>query len=94
MRAAAREETVLAPPVAERLVTRARLPAAEALTRPRAGGARAGGRRAVERRGRPGAAIGEATVKTHLIRVFEKLGVSDRTAAVTRAISRGLLPPP
>ena len=38
--------------------------------------------------------ISEATVKTHLLRIFEKLGVSDRTAAVTRAISRGLLPPP
>jgi ATP/maltotriose-dependent transcriptional regulator MalT len=38
--------------------------------------------------------ISEATVKTHLVRIFEKLGVSDRTAAVTRAISRGLLPPP
>jgi DNA-binding NarL/FixJ family response regulator len=38
--------------------------------------------------------ISEATVKTHLVRLFEKLGVSDRTAAVTSAISRGLLPPP
>ncbi len=38
--------------------------------------------------------ISEATVKTHLFHLFEKLGVSDRTAAVTRAISQGLLPPP
>ena len=38
--------------------------------------------------------ISEATVKTHLVRVFEKLGVSDRTAAVTTALSQGLLPPP
>ncbi|MEU5695727.1 response regulator transcription factor [Actinosynnema sp. NPDC020468] len=35
--------------------------------------------------------IGEATVKTHLLRVFNKLGVSDRTAAVTTALDRGLL---
>jgi len=35
--------------------------------------------------------ISEATVKTHLLHVFEKLGVSDRTAAVTTAIERGLL---
>ena len=35
--------------------------------------------------------IGEATVKTHLIRTFAKLGVDDRTAAVTVAYSRGLL---
>jgi DNA-binding NarL/FixJ family response regulator len=37
--------------------------------------------------------IGEATVKTHLLHVFEKLEVSDRTRAVTRALELGLLPP-
>ncbi len=35
--------------------------------------------------------IGEATVKTHLQHVFEKLGVSDRTRAVTRAMELSLL---
>lgn len=35
--------------------------------------------------------LGEATVKTHLLHVFEKLGVSDRTRAVTRAMELGLL---
>lgn len=35
--------------------------------------------------------IGEATVKTHLLHVFEKLGVSDRTRAVTLALELGLL---
>lgn len=35
--------------------------------------------------------IGEATVKTHLLHAFEKLGVSDRTHAVTRAMKLGLL---
>ncbi len=35
--------------------------------------------------------IAEATVKTHLVRVFRKLGVSDRTAAVATAQDRGLL---
>lgn len=35
--------------------------------------------------------ISEATVKSHLIRIFGKLGVADRTAAVTVAIERGLL---
>lgn len=35
--------------------------------------------------------IGEATVKTHLLRVFAKLGVADRTAAVTTAYSLGLI---
>ncbi|KIF75942.1 LuxR family transcriptional regulator [Streptomyces sp. 150FB] len=36
--------------------------------------------------------IGEATVKTHLLRTFKKLDVSDRTAAVLTAMERGLLP--
>ncbi|QIK63156.1 response regulator transcription factor [Leucobacter viscericola] len=35
--------------------------------------------------------IGESTVKTHLIHVFEKLKVSDRTRAVTRAMELGIL---
>ncbi|HET8779038.1 MAG TPA: response regulator transcription factor [Agromyces sp.] len=35
--------------------------------------------------------IGEATVKTHLLHVFEKLEVGDRTRAVTRAMELGLL---
>jgi len=35
--------------------------------------------------------IGEATVKTHLLHVFDKLGVSDRTAAVTTAMRAGIL---
>ncbi|MFI0213114.1 response regulator [Streptomyces lydicus] len=35
--------------------------------------------------------IGEATVKTHLLRAFRKLDVADRTAAVLTALERGLL---
>lgn len=35
--------------------------------------------------------ISEATVKTHLIHIFEKLGVADRTSAVTTALERGLI---
>ncbi|MFJ9026874.1 response regulator [Streptomyces sp. NPDC102259] len=35
--------------------------------------------------------LSEATVKTHLIRVYRKLGVDNRTAAVTEAVRRGLL---
>jgi DNA-binding NarL/FixJ family response regulator len=35
--------------------------------------------------------ISEATVKTHLIHVFGKLGVDDRTAAVSVALERGIL---
>jgi len=36
--------------------------------------------------------VSEATVKTHLLRAFTKLDVSDRTAAVTTAMRLGLLP--
>jgi DNA-binding NarL/FixJ family response regulator len=35
--------------------------------------------------------VGEATVKTHLLHAFGKLGVDDRTRAVTRAMELGIL---
>ena len=35
--------------------------------------------------------ISEATVKTHLLHIFSKLRVDDRTAAVTVAIEKGIL---
>ena len=35
--------------------------------------------------------IGESTVKTHLLKVFDKLEVADRTHAVTVALERGIL---
>ena len=35
--------------------------------------------------------ISEATVKTHLLHIYAKLGVSDRAAAVSEAYQRGLL---
>jgi len=94
VRAAARGETVLAPSVAGRLVTYVRRPPRESLS------ARETEVLALVARGRTNAEIGgalyisEATVKTHLLRAFGKLGVSGRTAAVTTAIERGLLPPP
>lgn len=94
VRAAFRGETVLAPAVAARLVRRARSPQPGALT----------GRElevlALVGEGMTNADIGrrlfigEATVKTHLLRAFAKLGVDDRTAAVLRAIELGLLSSP
>jgi DNA-binding NarL/FixJ family response regulator len=36
-------------------------------------------------------AISEATVKSHLIHIYQKLSVSDRTAAVTTALERGVI---
>jgi DNA-binding NarL/FixJ family response regulator len=35
--------------------------------------------------------VSEATIKTHLLHVFAKLGVDDRTAAVTVALERGII---
>ncbi|MFS8480152.1 MAG: response regulator transcription factor [Micromonosporaceae bacterium] len=94
VRAAARGETVLAPSVANRLLHHLRRPSTGALS-PREvevlrlvarGLSNSGIARELH--------IGEATVKTHLLRAFAKLGVSDRTAAVTTAMAAGLLPPP
>ncbi|WP_458687435.1 response regulator [Nocardia tengchongensis] len=91
IRAAARGETVLAPTVADRLVNRLRRPAQPTLS------ARELQVLARVAMGETNADIGhelhisEATVKTHLLRVFSKLEVSDRTAAVTTAMARGLL---
>jgi len=35
--------------------------------------------------------VTEATVKTHLIHIYSKLNVSDRTAAVTKALEQGII---
>ena len=37
--------------------------------------------------------ISEATVKTHLLHIYAKLGVNDRAAAVALAVERGLVRP-
>jgi DNA-binding NarL/FixJ family response regulator len=37
--------------------------------------------------------ISEATVKTHLLHIYARLGVGDRAAAVAVAYNRGLLTP-
>ncbi len=94
VRAAARGETVLAPPVAARLMTRMRAGPADLLT------ARELEVLELVGAGLTNAEVGrwlyisEATVKTHLLRVFVKLGVDDRTAAVTTAMARGIIPAP
>ncbi|MFF8770185.1 response regulator [Kitasatospora sp. NPDC015120] len=88
---AARGETVLAPRVAERLVARLRRPAPVALTvrETEVLTAVADGLSNVEIGRR--LVITEATVKTHLLRIFAKLDVNDRTHAVVTALDRGLL---
>lgn len=91
VRRAAAGETVLAPPVAKRLVERVRDPRDGALSL-----------REIEvlrgvASGNTNAAIAahlhisQATVKTHLLHIYDKLGVSDRAAAVAEAYERGVL---
>ncbi len=93
LRATARGETALAPSAAAALVRRttARAPVGPTLSP-----------RELEvlelvAQGNSNPAIGrtlfvsETTVKTHLGHVFEKLGVNDRTRAVTRAMELGIL---
>ncbi|MGW0159061.1 response regulator [Mycobacterium sp. NPDC003323] len=91
VRDAAAGKTVLASAVAGRLMGLMREPAQASLT------SRELQVLALVARGHTNSDIGrelhisEATVKTHLLRTFGKLGVSDRTAAVTTAMSLGLL---
>ncbi len=94
VRAAARGETVLAPAVAARLVSRMRAPAVETLTQREVQVLRCVSRGLSNAEIGRELFIGEATVKTHLLRAFAKLGVDDRTRAVTVAMELGILPPP
>ncbi|MFD9706009.1 response regulator [Lentzea sp. NPDC059081] len=89
VRAAARGETVLASPVATKLVSAVQRPGLSAREAEVLG---------FVARGLSNIAIShelnvsEATVKSHLLHVFAKLDVNDRTAAVTVALRRGWLP--
>ncbi len=91
IRAAARGESVLTPAVASRLLSKMRGPAEQSLSE-----------REIEvltqvadgKSNKDIASklyISEATVKTHLVHIFGKLGVDDRTAAVTAALERGII---
>ncbi|MEU6073300.1 response regulator transcription factor [Micromonospora sp. NPDC047074] len=88
--AAAAGQTVLSPPVAARLMDRMRGPQdtlsareVEILTLL----ARGHANKEISRR----LFISEATVKTHLVRIYAKLGVDSRTAAVHAAVERKLI---
>ncbi|MEV5895619.1 response regulator transcription factor [Nonomuraea fuscirosea] len=93
VRATARGEAVLAPSAAALLMSRVRSSATGPLS-PRelevlqlvAGGA-------TNREAAAKLFVTEATVKSHLLNIYGKLGVGDRAAAVTEAFNRGLLVP-
>jgi DNA-binding NarL/FixJ family response regulator len=88
---AARGEAVLSPAVAARLLTRVRTPA-DPLSRRELEVLDLIARGSTNREAAARLFISEATVKTHLLHVYEKLGVNDRAAAVAAAYRRGLLP--
>lgn len=88
VRAAAAGKSALAPDIAMRLMTQVANPTtrltareAEVLTRVAAGESN----RDIGR----GLFLSEATVKSHLVHIFTKLGVNSRTAAVARARESG-----
>jgi DNA-binding NarL/FixJ family response regulator len=91
VRAAARGEPVLAPRVAARLMDRLRAPAVEPPSERELEVLTLVARGLTNRAIALQLHISEATVKTHLVHLFAKLDVDDRTAAVTAALERGLL---
>ena len=93
VRAAAQGQPVLSPAVTARLMSRVRTPGASPLSHRELEvlGLVAGG--ATNREAAARLFITEATVKTHLLNIYAKLGVGDRAAAVAEAFNRGLLTP-
>jgi len=91
IRAAARGESALSPAIATRVLSWARADAPGALSGREIEvlGAVAQGmsNKAIAAH----LCISEATVKTHLLHIFAKLDVDDRTAAVTVAATRGII---
>ena len=90
VRSAAAGESALAPPIATRLLERMRTPQTSLSTREievldRVAAGRSNGEIARE------LVITEQTVKSHLVHIYTKLGVSSRTAAVSLARERGIL---
>ena len=91
VRAAALGQAVLSPSVATRLMTRVRTPGAEPLSQRELEVLELVASGTTNREAAARLFISEATVKSHLLNIYGKLGVSDRAAAVAEAFKRGLL---
>jgi DNA-binding NarL/FixJ family response regulator len=91
VRATSRGEAVLSPAVASRIMGQMREPAREPLSRREIEVLALIARGSTNKEAAKKLFISEATVKTHLIHAYAKLGVNDRAAAVAVAYSRGLL---
>lgn len=93
VRNVAEGKTVLSPSVAGRLVSQVRSPQREVLSQREMEILRLVAAGTTNREIARSLFISEATVKTHLLHIYEKLGVPDRAAAVSAAYQRGLLHP-
>jgi DNA-binding NarL/FixJ family response regulator len=91
VRAAARGEPVLAPAVAERLMGRARGAPGDALTGREIDVLQLAARGLSNSEIASELFVSATTVKAHLTHVYRKLGVGDRTAAVTSALERQII---
>jgi DNA-binding NarL/FixJ family response regulator len=91
VRAAARGDAVLSPSVAVRLMGQIRKPASDPLSQREREVLRLIADGATNREVASKLFVSEATIKTHLLHIYEKLGVRDRAAAVGEAYKRGLL---
>jgi DNA-binding NarL/FixJ family response regulator len=94
VRAAARGEAVLSPSVATRLLGQVRAPAREPLSQRELDILGLIAQGCSNREAAARLYISEATVKTHVLHIYAKLGVNDRAAAVATGFERGLLPRP
>ncbi|HEX5407177.1 MAG TPA: response regulator transcription factor [Pseudonocardiaceae bacterium] len=93
VRAAAAGQSVLSPSVATRLINRVRTPAVEPLSQRELEVLELVAAGTTNREAAARLFISEATVKSHLLNIYAKLGVSDRAAAVAAGYNRGLLTP-
>jgi DNA-binding NarL/FixJ family response regulator len=93
VRAAARGESVLSPAVVSRVLASVRSPQEDPLSDRELEVLGLVSRGATNREAARRLFISEATVKTHLLHIYAKLGVSDRAAAVAEGFNRGLLTP-
>jgi DNA-binding NarL/FixJ family response regulator len=93
VRAAADGQAVLSPAVATRLMSRVRAPETEPLSQRELEVLELVAAGSTNREAARRLFISEATVKTHLLHIYAKLGVGDRAAAVAEAFHRGLLTP-
>lgn len=91
--ATARGEGVLSPPVSSRLMDQVRQPRKEAVSDRELEVLRRVAVGSTNREIAERLFISEATVKTHLLHIFTKLGVNDRAAAVAAGFESGLLKP-